>query len=76
MAIQGQSRSHVLSDKPIADSVSLYKKVALSLKFPKIQPKDRFQRECLGTAFPKLFCQQERRSQEGIRDTFCEHAAP
>jgi len=42
--------------------------------------RDRFQRECLGTAFPKLFSQWERRSQEFnssliIRYTFCEHAA-
>ena len=40
---------------------------------------DRFQRERLGTAFPKLFSQWERRSQEFnssliIRYTFCEHA--
>ena len=42
--------------------------------------RDRFQRERLGTAFPKLFSQWERRSQEFnssliIRYTFWEHAA-
>jgi len=42
--------------------------------------RDRFQRERLGTAFPKLFSQWERRSQEFnssliIRYTFCKQSA-